>query len=59
VTWNGTDAATLTITPADVADLEPGYRSEEHLPDVDVVIGATAYPGILDAEGATIDLTGT
>jgi uncharacterized phage protein gp47/JayE len=59
VTWNGTDTATLTITPADVADLEPGYRSEEHLPDVDVVIGATAYPGILDAEGATIDLTGT
>jgi uncharacterized phage protein gp47/JayE len=59
VTWNDTDTATLTITPGDVADLEPGYRPEDHLPDVDVVVGAAAYPGILDAEGATIHLTGT
>jgi hypothetical protein len=59
VTWNDTGTATLTITPGDVADLEPGYRPEDHLPDVDVVVGAAAYPGILDAEGATIHLTGT
>ncbi|HEX6708700.1 MAG TPA: baseplate J/gp47 family protein, partial [Rubrobacter sp.] len=59
VIWNDTGIATLTITPGDVAGLEPGYRPEDHLPTVDVVVGAAAYPGILDAEGATIDLSGT
>ena len=58
VTWNDADTAILTITAGDVAGLQPGYRPQDHLPTVDVVVGAAAYPGILDAEGATIDLSG-
>lgn len=59
VTWNDADTVTLTITAGDIAGLQPGYRPEDHLPNVDVVVAAAAFPGILNAEDATIDLTGT
>jgi uncharacterized phage protein gp47/JayE len=58
-TWNDANTATLTITPDDIASLQPSYRPEEHLPEVNVVVAAAAFPGILNAEDATIDLTGT
>jgi hypothetical protein len=59
VAWNDANTATLTITPGDIAGLQPGYRPEDHLPAVNVVVAAAAFPGILNAEDATIDLTGT
>jgi uncharacterized phage protein gp47/JayE len=59
VTWSDTHTATLTITPGDIGGLQPGYRPEDHLPEVNVVVAAAAFPGILHAEEATIDLTGT
>jgi hypothetical protein len=59
LTWNDADTATMTITASDIEGLEPGYRLEDHLPTVNVVVAAAAFPGILNAEDATIDLTGT
>jgi hypothetical protein len=59
VTWNDAGTATLTITADDIAGLQPGFRPEDHLPNVDVVVAAAAFSGILQAEDATIDLTET
>ena len=59
MTWSGADTATLTITTGDVAGLQPGYRPEDHLPELNVVVAAAVFPGILHAEDATIDVSGT
>ncbi len=53
MSWSATDTATLTIADTDVA----GYREEDHLPAVNVVVGAAAYPGVASTDEATIDLS--
>jgi len=54
--FEGTSTATLEITAQDVDDLEPGPTDSHRLTGVEVELGAAVYPGILGAEGATIDL---
>jgi Baseplate J-like protein len=54
--FEGTSTATLEITAQDVDDLEPGPTDSHRLTGVEVELAAAVYPGILGAEGATIDL---
>ena len=48
--------ATLAITAQDVDALEPGPTDSHRLTGVEVEIGSAVYPGIIAAEGSTIDL---
>ena len=48
--------ATLEITAQDVEALEPGPTDSHRLTGVEVELGSAVYPGIIAAEGATIDL---
>lgn len=53
----GASTATLAITTQDVEGLTPGFRPDDHLSDgVRVALSAAAYPGLLAAEDASIDL---
>jgi uncharacterized phage protein gp47/JayE len=48
--------ATLVITAQDVDALEPGPTDSHRLTGVEVEVGSAVYPGVIAAEGATIDL---
>jgi hypothetical protein len=54
--FEGTSTATLEITAQDVGTLEPGPTESHRLTGVEVELGSAVYPGIVAAEGATIDL---
>jgi uncharacterized phage protein gp47/JayE len=54
--FDGSSTATLQITAQDIDDLDPGPTDSHRPTGVEVELGSAVYPGIIAAEGATIDL---
>ena len=54
--FDGASTATLVITAQDLEALDPGPTESHRRTCVEVELGAAVYPGVIAAEGATIDL---